>query len=419
VSRAGRTRFLSWRTVLAVALLVGVCATLSAAGAGAATAGGTRIVAAAPRLPHATQVLGAVRADATVSGAVVLRPRSQAALTRFIAAVTDKHSPLFHHYLAPGQFASRFGPASSSIAAVTSRLQAEGLDVTLAPNGMLVKFRGSAARVENAFGVGLERIKLADGSLGRARTGAIRLPASTARLVTSVIGLDNVTRLRPASIFRHAASHVSHPAAKTTTFPHPAGSPTPCVAAQNAATLYGGLTDDQIANAYGAFGLYGANDFGAGQHIAVFELEPFDPLDIQTFDTCYFGPTAATAMAGRLNTVSVDGGQPAGAGSGESLLDIEDISALAPGANIDVYEAPNSTYGVIDEYAAIVNDDVDQIVSSSWGLCEQAVQQGEPGMLEAENLLFQQAAAQGQSIFASSGDEGSNTCNAYFQGGPA
>ena len=85
---------------------------------------------------------------------------------------------------------------------------------------------------------------------------------------------------------------------------------------------------------------------------------------------------------------------------------------MAPGANIDVYEAPNTTFGAIDEYATIVNDDADQIVSSSWGLCEQAVQQGEPGVLEAENLLFQQAAAQGQSVFAAAGDDGSNDCNA-------
>src|SRR5207344_1338065 len=88
------------------------------------------------------------------------------------------------------------------------------------------------------------------------------------------------------------------------------------------------------------------------------------------------------------------------------------------GAYIDVYEAPNTTFGALDAYAAIVNDDVDQIVSSSWGLCEQAVQQGEPGVLEAENLLFQQAAAQGQSIFAASGDEGSNSCNAFYELGP-
>ena len=410
-------RFLSWRTALAVALLVGVCCTLSAAGAGAAASGTMRVVAAAPRLPHAARVLGAVRADATVSGAVVLRPRSEVALTRFIAAVTDKHSPLFHQYLAPGQFAARFGPAPSSIAAVTDRLRADGFAVTVARNGMLVDFRGSAAQVEHAFGVGLDRIRLADGSLGRARTAPIRLPATIAGLVTSVVGLDDVVRLQPAAVLTGSKTH-AHVAAKKATFTHPTGSPTPCAGAQTAATQFGGLTDDQIANAYGAFGLYGANDFGSGQSIAVFELEPFAASDIQAFDSCYFGSTAATAMAGLLHTVSVDGGQPSGAGSGESLLDIQDISALAPGANIDVYEAPNTTFGSLDAYAAIVNSDTDKIVSSSWGLCEQAVQQGEPGVLEAENLLFQQAAAQGQSVFASAGDNGSNDCNAFYQPGP-
>jgi pro-kumamolisin-like protein/IPT/TIG domain-containing protein/List-Bact-rpt repeat protein len=407
------------RTAPAVALLVGVCCTLSAAGAGAAASGATRIVAAAPRLPHAARVLGAVRADATVSGAVVLRPRSERALTRFLAAVTDKHSPLFHHYLAQGQFAARFGPAPSSVAVVTARLRAAGLDVTVAPNGMLIDFRGSAAQVESAFGVGLNRIRLADGSLGRARTAAIRLPASIAGLVTSVVGLDNVVRLHPAARFGHARrASLSHSAAQAAAFSHPAGSPTPCAGAQKAATQYGGLTDDQIANAYGAFGLYGASDLGAGQSIAVFELEPFAATDIHAFDTCYFGATAATAMAGRLSTIPVDGGQPVGAGSGEALLDIEDVSGLAPGANIDVYEAPNTTFGSLDEYARIINDDADQIVTSSWGLCEQALEQGEPGVLQAENLLFEQAALQGQSVFAAAGDSGSDTCNAFGEPTP-
>jgi hypothetical protein len=408
-------RFLSWRTALAVALLVGVCGALSAAGAGAASSS-TRIVAATPRLPNSTRVLGAVHADATVSGAVVLKPRNEAALSRFLAAVTDKSSPLFHHYLARGQFAARFGPAPSSIAAVSAQLRADGLAVSVAPNGMLIDFRGPAAQVEHAFGVGLNRIRLADGSLGRARTAPVRLPASIAGLVTSVVGLDNVLRLR-SSILPGSKTH-AHAAPKMATFTHPAGSPTPCADAQKAATQYGGLTDDQIANAYGAFGLYGANDVGANQNIAVFELEPFATSDIQTFDTCYFGATAAAAMVGRLTTIPVDGGLPVGPGSGESLLDIEDLSALAPGAGIDVYEAPNTSFGSLDEYAQIVNDDHDQIVSTSWGLCEQALEQAEPGVLQAENLLFQQAAAQGQSIFSSAGDDGSDTCNSLGEPGP-
>src|SRR5262252_3188715 len=117
-------------------------------------------------------------------------------------------------------------------------------------------------------------------------------------------------------------------------------------------------------------------------------------------------------MLGRVAVKPVDGGQPAGPGSGEAILDVQDVSAFAPGANIDVYQAPNNSFGSLDEYAKIVNDNVDQVVTTSWGLCEQAVRQGAPGAQQAENLLLQQAAAQGQTVFSAAGDSGSNDCNA-------
>ena len=117
------SRFLGVRALVAALLTAVACFAISAAGAGAAAPTGTRILAPKPLLPRGAKQLGAVSPTATVSGAVVLQPRDDAALTRFIAQVTDKHSPLFHHYLAPGSFAARFGPAPSTIAAVKSQLQ--------------------------------------------------------------------------------------------------------------------------------------------------------------------------------------------------------------------------------------------------------------------------------------------------------
>ena len=106
-------------------------------------------------------------------------------------------------------------------------------------------------------------------------------------------------------------------------------------------------------------------------------------------------------MQRRLHVHAVDGGQPTGPGTGEASLDVEDVSALAPGATIDVYEGPYTganpnDYDSLDEYAAIIDADRDRVVSTSWGLCEQSVQRGQPGIQQAENLLFQQAAAQGR-----------------------
>jgi Pro-kumamolisin, activation domain/Subtilase family/IPT/TIG domain len=408
------------RLVLAV---LGISAALAVlllpAVGGAAGSPSMTPVTRAPRVPSGSQDVGAVAAAKTQTGAVVLKPRDQGALTRFIAAATDPSSSQFHHYLPRGQFRSRFGPTQATINAVKSQLQQDGLQVTgVASDGLMVDFTASANTVERAFHTGLERLKLPNGSAGQATTGAVQLPSNIADSVSGVVGLNTLAHPAPLGLVhrKSLATHASATAAPA--FAHPTGSPAACPAAQNAAEKLGGLTDDAIANSYGAFGLYGAGDLGAGQHIAVYELEPFAKSDLRTFDKCYFGAMAATQMAQRLHVIPVDGGQPAGPGSGEAILDVEDVSAMAPGADIDVYEAPNDTddnagFAPLDAYAAIVNSDQDQVVTTSWGLCEQAVQAGTPGVQQAENFLFEQAAAQGQSIFSAAGDEGSDDCDTF------
>ncbi len=392
----------------------------AATSAGSASTGGSAsagpaVVTQAPHIPVGAVATGAPALSAPESGAVSLQPRDPAALAKFISEVTNRHSALFHHYLPAGAFGSVFGPTQATISAVKDFLAASDLRVTgVAKDGMLIDFAGTAGSVERAFDTGLATYKLADGSQGLATTSAIHLPAAVAGSVAAVVGLDNLVHAKPAGLVRQPASNAgTQPQVKTGTFSYPPGSPNACPSAQQAATQFGGLTDGQIAHAYGAFGLYGNGDFGQGQTIAVYELEPFQASDINTFDTCYFGASAATQMANRLHVVPVDGGQPAGPGSGEAVLDVQDVSAIAPQANINVYEAPNTSFGGIDEYSAIVNQDTAQVVTSSWGLCEQAVQLGEPGIQQTENFLFQQAAAQGQSVFAAAGDTGSDDCNAF------
>ena len=381
-------------------------------------------ITAAPQVPAGDHALGSVKAGSTETGIVVLRPTDEEGLTSFITAVTDKSSPFYHHYLAAGEFAGRFGPAPSTIAAVKAQLTAEGLRVAkVSEDGLLVGFSGSAATVENAFRTELERYRLADGAIGQATTSAVHVPSTIAGSVIAVVGLNDLVHAH-SSIVRPGPSSVQRtfPSAKAVAFSHPAGSPEGCTLAQQDAESSGGLTDDEIANAYGAFGLYNDGDFGAGQHVAVFELQSFLATDIETFDACYFGAAEAAQMSGvngvlkgsRLSLIPVDGGDVAAnpaSNNGEPTLDIEDVSALAPQADIDVYEAPNTTTGALDEYSQIVNSDVDQVVTSSWGVCEQYAQVGEPGTQAAENLLFEQAAAQGQTVLSAAGDTGDDTCN--------
>lgn len=411
--RAGARGWRLAARALVISALVAVLAVLAVGADAGTTAPRFASVQRAPAAPIGGQSLGAPAASATQSGYVVLKPRDERALQSFITSVTTRHSSEYHQYLRAGQFESRFGPASSTIAAVRSTLVGDGLQITsVTRDGLMIGFSGTTGEVESAFDTSLERYRSAAGITGEQTTKAVSLPTGISGDVAAVVGLNTLVHPEAALVRPAKSAYAEHAAArKADITSYPSGAPDPCTDASDAASGYGGLTDDQIANAYGAWPLYGTDDTGQGVSIGVYELEPFSSSDVEAFDQCYFGNTQGAAMAAGINVVNVDGGQPSGSGSGEAALDIEDVSAMAPGAQIDVYEAPNTSAGSLDEYARMVDDDTDQIITSSWGLCEQDLELADPGAQQAENYIFEQAAAQGQTVLSAAGDTGDDTCN--------
>ncbi len=363
-------------------------------------------IQAAPRLlPLGAHAIGAVRTATEISGGLALKPRSQAAIKQFIGEVTNPHSPMYHRYLAKGQYAARFGPTKATIASVRSELRADGLKVTsVSSNGLLVGFRGTASRVEAAFHTGLERVSLAQGGIGQATTSSVRLPSSIAHSVQAVLGLDNLVH-QTNTLERVKGTGHRVPGPRS---PHISGGG-PVACADAAATeSSGATTDQQLASAYGVNGLYSAGDLATNQTVDIYELEPFLQSDITAFNDCYF----PSGHAGTVTVTQVDGGPGTGEGSGEAALDVEDVSAIAPSASIDVFSGPNmdNQFGPLDTWNAIAVADNARQISSSWGACEAALQVGAPGIQEAENNIFEQTAAQGQSVFAAAGDDGSDSC---------
>ncbi len=414
--RSGAGRVLTAALTLSGALAVSVPAAALAAPWPSAATGRLVPVGAAPALPSGARVTGALPGTAAVSGVVALRLRDPAAVTAFIDAVSSPRSPAYHHYLARGEFARRFGPSAAAVAAVERELRGDGLTVRgVSGNHLLVGFTGTAAAAEAAFHTGLRRVALAEGGAGQATTSAVSLPAAIAPDVTAVIGLDRLVSERSAApaarAARRAPAATAHPAA--TVMPPGPGGPAACAAAA-ALRPDGALTLDQVTAAYGLDPLYQAGDLAAAQTIDVIEYEPFEVSDIAAFDQCYFG----AGHAGQVTVTSVDGGPGTGPGSAEAALDIEDISALAPSAEIHVFQAPNANgmFSALDDENAIAEADDASQVSTSWGLCEAALQQGAPGAQQVENEIFEQTAAQGQTVFAAAGDDGSDSC-AYH--GPA
>jgi subtilase family serine protease len=139
----------------------------------------------------------------------------------------------------------------------------------------------------------------------------------------------------------------------------------------------------------------------------------------------YFWQKVAKVPAtGRTVSVdNVDGGPGApsdAVGTGETDLDVEQSGALAPGANVTVYQAPNSDPGFIDAFFAAASQNTVGSVSTSWGESEtyvaSAVAAGqETASYEAAfDEAFLELADQCQSVFAAAGDAGAYDASRYL-----
>ncbi len=346
-------------------------------------------------IPAGSRELGVVAHNTTVHAAVALVPRDPAALAAYAQGVATPGSPLYHHYLSVGAFAARFAPNSAQVAAVRAALAKDGLAPgTISANGLAIPVTASAGTVETAFATTLHRFALPNGTTGFANTARPSVDPSVAGLVQGIVGLNTLAPTAP----RITVAHARHPAAHAASA---GANGQGCSAARTEAAGQASYTTSQIADRYHLNDLYAAGIQGGGVTVAVYELEPFSSSDVAAFQSCFH--TSST-----VSTVSVDGGAGSGSGTGEAAMDIEDVIGLAPHANVRVYQGPATGGGAYDTYARIVSENVAKVVTTSWGLCE-ANQSA--GTAAAESTLFQEAAVQGQTILASTGDLGSDDCS--------
>jgi kumamolisin len=243
-----------------------------------------------------------------------------------------------------------------------------------------VQLTGTVAAMQKAFGVQLKTATI-DGTPCRVREGAIQIPASLANIVIAVLGLDTRPQARPH--FR-----VFNPSA-TTIRP-------------NASTTNISYTPVQVGQLY----QFPANATATGQTIGIIELGGgYRTADI----TAYFKTLGLPAPT--VTAVSVDKGKnsptTASGADGEVMLDIEVAAAVAPGANLAVYFAPNTDQGFIDAISTAVHDTTNKpsVISISWGGPESSWTQQS---ITALDQACQSAAALGITITVAAGDNGSS-----------
>jgi kumamolisin len=309
-----------------------------------------------------------------------------------------------HGYLSVGQFAHDFGQRRSKIAALRRYLARYRIKTSADADGLDVIARGTAGEFDRALSVRQHEYRVPAiparyGLPGRpaltihGTTDRALLPRRLARFVLSILGLTSYPTF--------ASDAVRTPALRS--------------GERRSAVQTSDLTPADFARRYHLDPLYRHGAAGAGKTIGIVALASVDPADPEHF----WGKVLDLAVpAHRISLVSVDGGPgpvSRASGSGETTLDVEQAGAVAPAANIVVYQSPNTDAGFVDGFFAAASQNVADSVSACWGASETEVQASVNAGTESAtyavsfNEAFLELAAQGQSAFVSAGDFGAYT----------
>jgi subtilase family serine protease len=334
---------------------------------------------------------------------------TQAALDKLVDAMQAPESPEYHHWLKPQEFGSRFGVASYDTETVTNWLESHGMTVHRVYGNGLIDFSASAGQVREAFHTELHMLDVN----GDPHISNVNDPMVPAALAPAIRGIVSLHDFRPHSLRATVVhSHVDVRTGQLLT----ASADNPEYAFTSRGESFQAVTPGDLATIYNLNPLFAAGYTGQGQTIAVIE----DTNVYATGDWTAFRNTFGLAKYKTGAFTQVHPGSCANPGvnadDGEAILDAEYASASAPGATIELASCANTrtTFGGLLALAGLVNaSTLPAVVSISYGECE-----AENGAAAnaTYSTLYQQAAAEGVSVFVASGDEGAAGCD---NGAPA
>jgi kumamolisin len=381
--------------VLAVAAPVVVAATSATSAQAATSSSAERIPTGllAASIPGAS-AFGTTPASTPEQVSVILKERNISALESAVTGGLSRFDTV-------SQFASKYGQTPAVVDAVTSYLASFGITTSVYPGNVDVSATGTAGEFDAALSVTQQNYHVpAQHGFGHnlraqtvwSATADPDLPSGIGQYVLTILGLTNY------SPYTSNLAHASSLPAKS--------------AASGSGDQPGYYLPSDFAARYGVDPLYKKGADGAGETIGIVTLAGYDPGSAQYF----WQNVANVPSTGRTVTVdNVDGGPGApsdAAGSGETDIDVEQSGGVAPGANVIVYQAPNTDPGFIDAFFTAASQNVADTLSTSWGEAEtvitaEAAAGEETSAYEAAfDEAFLELADQGQSAFDAAGDAG-------------
>lgn len=356
--------------------------------------------------------LAAVGATSDITVTIPLKLHNVEEATTLLESLSDKGSANYHRFLTTQQFRAKFGPADDEVAAITAYFAANGL-VAVREGTTTLQVTGKPAAIERVFQVTLHQYEVpaeagAAAYRFHAPTSAPKVPAEISGLATGVVGLNSRPKYVP-HLVKAAAS--GSPVAKL----KETGSGTGLI------NPLGSLTVADFDKYYDVSPLVAKKITGEGRTLAIVTLASFTTSDVFK----YWKSLKLDVSSSRLKVINVDGGPGApsdASGSDETTLDVEQSGGIAPGADIIVYQAPNTDQAFLDAFVSAIESNKADSISTSWGEWEWYDDKANGPVtdpytgktvsgLKAVHELLLQAALQGQSVFAAAGDAGAYDAN--------
>jgi subtilase family serine protease len=326
----------------------------------------------------------------------------------------------FSSQLSVSAFAAQYGQPAANVQALQSYLAGYGIKTTAYPNNLDVVATGTAGKFDKGLSVSQQEYKTpavrsANSAPIPAQTfhgvsSSPSLPSSIAQNLVAILGLTNYAPSVSNAKFvnRHLVKTAKPASGSSSTCEQLSGLPDDC-----------NLPSD-FTSSYDLDPLY-SKATGKGQTLGIITLATVDSGAPQYF----WSNLANVHRTGTLTYDNVDGGAGApsyDAGTGETDLDIEQSGSIAPGANIVVYQAPNTDSGFIDAFFTAATQNTAGSISCSWGEAETLVQAAQAegaesaGYVAAFDEALLEFAAQGQASFVASGDSGAYDAYGEFPG---
>ena len=352
-------------------------------------------------LSEATQV-GPLSTNEQLNLQLVLPLGDSVDLNSFLSQVYDSASPLYHQFLTPSQFYSLYGPDPAEVAALTTYMQSNGLQLRLsATNPNIAEVSGTVAQIQKALETQIDSFSW-NGLAFYSATTQAQLPLQFSN-IQMIYGLENFSQQGSKALPLYRTLGTVTPGQIPTSYSH----------------YY---SPSEIRQAYNTTALLNAGYSGTGVSIAIIDAygDPYIEQELKNFSREFRLPLSN----GTLHIIPVGSYNPSyGITSGWNLevaLDVEWAHAMAPNATINLYIASDTGDHLLD---AVLNATLgsdgraygvyhNNIISMSWGEPENDFATSTPkdpffGLnYQWLNQVFQMDAALGITAFASSGDWG-------------